>query len=1073
MSLRSIFRGMLGRLRRRTWGLRFDLDGKRVDSGVQDFANEIYNSLSSDAPIELSEPIRFTRRFAGPVFQISGSEAAIAYVGADGSTSGSMPATMRVRVVAIGDDTLSVRDSADGVPFLALKPYELRRSSFDRKSLGPVTYTYSGPQTRSASGTVEQITPPYAIGDELVVVSVRNGYAINGPDGQPLLFTDSNVGAKTWFAEGSSSNPAEKLRWQICDPANYEAALPTLPITGATNTTPIVVTCVNHRLRSGQHCTISGVLGNTAANGTFEVDAHTIRILNATNATPIVITTEAKHRFAIGDEVRIEHVAGNTAANSTNADPSWTVSASTSNTITLSGSVGNSTYDGNGFVSWADKFALRQMDNTQRVVTGATNASPIVVTATAHGFGSGDRVIVLGVVGNTAANNTSTIDTWVIANATANTFELVGSTGNGAYTSGGTAELAFGNHVADAAGNGAYTSGGAMIRPGRLTLVGCTGATDTIKRNAAEDLGWIVGLPLRLRTTSPTATVYGLIAAIPGGEGYPRTIPLMPNNQDNELTWAGPPLTGTLSSVEVGTPEMVIQRVLPAHKHPYFGSIGEVPISQIVQGTTQGLVDKWRPSIGGATLFGDFNDENLRWMRGNAYMVAFSVTAMVAPEIYEPHGDFSNGPNVISPDASRPYNSSEQHTDGYSGRGSLVTLGSGFWVNGHPQTGLRGRIFHRLDTAGAIAETSAVREGGYGPELLIGEVVDATNDNPIVITTADEHALTTGCKVTIVGVTGNTAANVVANAITKIDDHRFSLDGVDGLASGVYGGIISDKTITNVSGYKAVKSTTAATPIVVTCIGHGFATGDKVVIENVPGTTNPEGRQVITVISADAFSLNGSSSASAGTAGGTVYKTPLTITCPAHGLTTGDFVVLSGIRGNTYANGFWKVTVLTVDTFTIADFNGNAVSTTNTSGPRANGTYAGGGICRQGGGFVKNGLTSGQLVLESMTMSDPAPAHVNCYLENRAQSPFVNVNIGGQIVGTNDGHRGIRTGRLDNVTVYNPPAEINVLSYDLVFTSRFELSCMGIGNCPGIADSDDESLLGAQFLSTILVFVLE
>ena len=66
-------------------------------------------------------------------------------------------------------------------------------------------------------------------------------------------------------------------------------------------------------------------------------------------------------------------------------------------------------------------------------ITGATNATPIVVTSTAHGRSVGDSVVVSGVLGNTGANGT-----WTISAVTANTFTLSGSAGSGAYTSGGT-----------------------------------------------------------------------------------------------------------------------------------------------------------------------------------------------------------------------------------------------------------------------------------------------------------------------------------------------------------------------------------------------------------------------------------------------------------------------------------------------------------------------------------------------------------------------------------------------------------------------------------------------------------
>jgi hypothetical protein len=65
-------------------------------------------------------------------------------------------------------------------------------------------------------------------------------------------------------------------------------------------------------------------------------------------------------------------------------------------------------------------------------ITGATNASPIVVTSASHGLTDGTYVTVSGVVGNTAANGTFTV-----TRVDGNTFELDGSTGNGSYTSGG------------------------------------------------------------------------------------------------------------------------------------------------------------------------------------------------------------------------------------------------------------------------------------------------------------------------------------------------------------------------------------------------------------------------------------------------------------------------------------------------------------------------------------------------------------------------------------------------------------------------------------------------------------
>lgn len=69
-------------------------------------------------------------------------------------------------------------------------------------------------------------------------------------------------------------------------------------------------------------------------------------------------------------------------------------------------------------------------------ITAASNAGPIVITTSAaHNLATNQFVRVAGVTGNTAAN-----DNWQITVLTSTTFSLNGSTGNGAYVSGGTAQ---------------------------------------------------------------------------------------------------------------------------------------------------------------------------------------------------------------------------------------------------------------------------------------------------------------------------------------------------------------------------------------------------------------------------------------------------------------------------------------------------------------------------------------------------------------------------------------------------------------------------------------------------------
>lgn len=78
--------------------------------------------------------------------------------------------------------------------------------------------------------------------------------------------------------------------------------------------------------------------------------------------------------------------------------------------------------------------AINNAGLTGTGITGATNASPIVITTSAaHNLVDGDVVTIASVGGNTAANGTFVVDA-----LSSTTFSLLGSTGNSNYTSGGT-----------------------------------------------------------------------------------------------------------------------------------------------------------------------------------------------------------------------------------------------------------------------------------------------------------------------------------------------------------------------------------------------------------------------------------------------------------------------------------------------------------------------------------------------------------------------------------------------------------------------------------------------------------
>jgi hypothetical protein len=81
-----------------------------------------------------------------------------------------------------------------------------------------------------------------------------------------------------------------------------------------------------------------------------------------------------------------------------------------------------------GSALWTNGF--NTLSNYQ--ITGATNTTPIQITCANHGYSNNDYVAVRGINGNTNANGI-----WQITNVSTNTFDLVGSTGNSAYTDSG------------------------------------------------------------------------------------------------------------------------------------------------------------------------------------------------------------------------------------------------------------------------------------------------------------------------------------------------------------------------------------------------------------------------------------------------------------------------------------------------------------------------------------------------------------------------------------------------------------------------------------------------------------
>lgn len=145
------------------------------------------------------------------------------------------------------------------------------------------------------------------------------------------------------------------------------------------------------------------------------------------------------------------------------------------------------------------------------LITGATNATPTVITSALHGLSNGDGIYIANVGGNTNCNG----GPFVVNNVTTNTFQIAsisGTTltlinGNGAYTSGGSWSLAgvqtstlklFKNNITPAEGDVAST----------YTEATFTGYAAVDLTSAQATANW----PAPSTNTGTTSSTYGTAA---------------------------------------------------------------------------------------------------------------------------------------------------------------------------------------------------------------------------------------------------------------------------------------------------------------------------------------------------------------------------------------------------------------------------------------------------------------------------------------------------------------------------------------------------------------------------------
>jgi hypothetical protein len=249
----------------------------------------------------------------------------------------------------------------------------------------------------------------------------------------------------------------------------------TVAITGATQANPVVITATAHGYSNGDEVFIASVGGMTELNSKFytvaNVTANTFELsgVDGTGFTAYasggtvarVYTLETPYLSSELESLKFRQSNDVLYLGHRNHEPrklsridndNWSLEIidfkpeqdfPTAVTVAAQGSTGSTTYRYRVTATNNEtgEESLVGTGNTA-TITGATQADPVVITATAHGFSDGDEVDIDGVVGMTELNGRR----FIIANTTANTLELVDEDGTGhtAYSSGGTAAQTFG-----------------------------------------------------------------------------------------------------------------------------------------------------------------------------------------------------------------------------------------------------------------------------------------------------------------------------------------------------------------------------------------------------------------------------------------------------------------------------------------------------------------------------------------------------------------------------------------------------------------------------------------------------
>lgn len=688
-------------------------------------------------------------------------------------------------------------------------------------------------------------------------------------------------------------------------------------ISAASNASPIqITTTTTHGLTTGQQVIISGVTGNLAANGTFQITVN--------NTTQFTLNSTTGNGAYTGGGI-VNTTAFSNSVNFTEGTPVLAVgsdgytSAQVSNTY--SGDAFFTSTVNNPFSGAASSLTINGASNNQTTIAAGSNgqtlpqatinvASTVVASTTIAaasnnvtlpqttinvastvGFPTAGFIFVTTPAGVQQVNYTG---------ITATTFTGC-SGGIGTMSTGNTVNVTFPTagtiNVTTSAGLQTVNYTGITA----TTLTGCTGGTGTMST------GGLCYMPIQISTTA--ANAYANL-------GSPVISGVLGNTTANG-TWI------------VTVPSYNISNTFSIGTNIAFQSNG----SNLPQGT-----------INSSTTAPFTTTTAVQTLPQATINVAATNTASTTIAAG------SNG--AALPQATINVAS----TTGFPTSGTInVTTSAG--VQTVTYTGVGATTF-----TGCSGGTGTMSTGGAVDNVGFFNAFPTTGTVWIVTTTGTQRVTYTGVTATTLtgcsGGTGNTSVGGSTftsfspagnyTSITAGSNGQILPQGTINVASTTGFPTVGWVYVTTTTGFQVVNYTGVTATSFTGCTGGTgtMATGNAVVTAYAPtgsiNVTTTIGTNVVAYTGTTPTTFTGCTGGTGTMATGNSIQSSIfaTVTAPTT-LTTGESVIVSGVTGNVFANGSWAITLINSTNMAL-------------NGSLANGAYTGGGTLTDRSNFILN-----------------------------------------------------------------------------------------------------------------------